>query len=30
MEQCPRCSGTGQDCMMEKINEVAMAPEGSA
>jgi hypothetical protein len=30
IEQCPRCAGSGPDCMMEKINEVAFEPEGSA
>lgn len=30
MMHCPRCAGTGEECIMMKINEVAFAPDGSA
>jgi Zn-finger nucleic acid-binding protein len=30
IEQCPRCAGTGHECMMDKINEIALEPEGTA
>lgn len=30
MLHCPRCAGTGDECIMKRINEVALTPVGTA